>query len=101
MSVTTDTQRLTEARHDTRRDNDKAASKPGYVQVTGHFCRSWQVLGSNQRRLSRRFYRPPPSAHDLPRLGGVAGYAHTFCMIKEAGLRRGWATSLLSAGKGD
>jgi hypothetical protein len=27
-------------------------------QLRGHFRRWWQVLGSNQRRLSRRFYRP-------------------------------------------
>jgi hypothetical protein len=30
--------------------------------VRGHFCWWWQVLGSNQRRLSRRFYRPLPLA---------------------------------------
>ena len=28
-----------------------------YAQVRGHLSRWWQVLGSNQRRLSRRFYR--------------------------------------------
>jgi hypothetical protein len=27
-------------------------------QLAGRFRRWWQVLGSNQRRLSRRFYRP-------------------------------------------
>jgi hypothetical protein len=27
-------------------------------QLTGYFRRWWQVLGSNQRRLSPRFYRP-------------------------------------------
>ena len=30
--------------------------------VRGHLRRWWQVLGSNQRRLSRRFYRPLPLA---------------------------------------
>jgi hypothetical protein len=30
-------------------------------QLAGRFRRWWQVLGSNQRRLSRRFYRPLPS----------------------------------------
>jgi hypothetical protein len=33
-----------------------------YVQVRGCLSRWWQVLGSNQRRLSRRFYRPLPLA---------------------------------------
>src|SRR5579863_2123700 len=33
-----------------------------FVQVRGCFGRWWQVLGSNQRRLSRRFYRPLPLA---------------------------------------
>jgi len=58
MSVTTAMQRLTTAHHDTQRDNSKASREPGYAQATGRFRRWWQVLGSNQRRLSRRFYRP-------------------------------------------
>ncbi len=58
MSVTTATQRLTAAQHETQRDNSKAAGEPGYAQATGRFRRWWQVLGSNQRRLSRRFYIP-------------------------------------------
>jgi hypothetical protein len=33
-----------------------------YPQVRGCLSRWWQVLGSNQRRLSRRFYRPLPLA---------------------------------------
>jgi hypothetical protein len=37
-----------------------AARETGKTQLTGHFRRWWQVLGSNQRRLSRRFYRAPP-----------------------------------------
>ena len=35
------------------------ARETGETQLTGHFRRWWQVLGSNQRRLSRRFYSPP------------------------------------------
>ena len=58
MSVTTAMQGLTAAHHETRRDNSKAAREPGYAQATGRFRRWWQVLGSNQRGLSRRFYRP-------------------------------------------
>src|SRR5258707_1291500 len=29
--------------------------------VRGYFHRWWQVMGSNHRRLSRRFYREPPT----------------------------------------
>jgi hypothetical protein len=31
------------------------AREAGKIQLTGYFRRWWQVLGSNQRRLSRRF----------------------------------------------
>ena len=58
MSVTTAMQGLTAAHHDTQRDSSKTAREPRYTQAKGCFCRWWQVLGSNQRRLSRRFYRP-------------------------------------------
>ena len=58
MSVTTAMQGHTTAHHDTQRDNSRAAREPGYAQATGRLCRWWQVLGSNQRRLSRRFYSP-------------------------------------------
>jgi energy-coupling factor transporter ATP-binding protein EcfA2 len=34
------------------------AREPQYAQATGRFRWWWQVLGSNQRRLSRRFYSP-------------------------------------------
>jgi hypothetical protein len=61
MSVTTAMQGHTAAHHETQRDNSKAAHEPGYAQATGHFRRWWQVLGSNQRRLSRRFCRYPPT----------------------------------------
>ena len=36
------------------------AREAGKIQLTGCFRWWWQVLGSNQRRLSRRFYRPLP-----------------------------------------
>jgi len=58
VSVTTAMQGITAAHHDTQRDYSKAAREPGYAQAMGHFRRWWQVLGSNQRRLSRRFYSP-------------------------------------------
>jgi hypothetical protein len=59
MSVTTAMHGLTAAHHDTQRDNSNAARETGKTQLTGYFRWWWQVLGSNQRRLSRRFYRPP------------------------------------------
>jgi hypothetical protein len=34
------------------------AREPETSQLTGRFRRQWQVMDSNQRRLSRRFYRP-------------------------------------------
>src|ERR1017187_7446891 len=41
-------------------EQDQPLTTP--VLVRGCFVRWWQVLGSNQRRLSRRFYRPLPLA---------------------------------------
>ena len=63
MSVTTAMQGLTAAHHGTQWDCSKAAREPGYAQAMGRFRRWWQVLGSNQRRLSRRFYRTPIPTH--------------------------------------
>jgi len=65
MSVTIATPCPTAAHHDTRRDKKETARRAAFPQRAGRFRRWWQVLGSNQRRLSRRFYRPPvfrPSA---------------------------------------
>ena len=46
-----------------RKHSHKIGTAPAtYYQITGCFERWWQVLGSNQRRLSRRFYRPLPLA---------------------------------------
>jgi hypothetical protein len=36
----------------------KRPADPPFGQVTGRLRRWWQVMDSNQRRLSRRFYRP-------------------------------------------
>ncbi len=58
MSVTTATHRPTVTRPDTRRDKKETAHGAAFPQPRGRFRRWWQVLGSNQRRLSRRFYRP-------------------------------------------
>ena len=62
MSVTIATPCPTAAHHDTRRDKKETARRAAFPQRAGRFRRWWQVLGSNQRRLSRRFYRPLPLA---------------------------------------
>jgi hypothetical protein len=58
MSVTTATHRPAVTRPDTRRDKKETARRAAFPQPGGRFRWWWQVLGSNQRRLSRRFYRP-------------------------------------------
>jgi hypothetical protein len=57
-SVDTATHRPAVTRPDTRRDKKKTARRSRFRSRGGRFRRLWQVLGSNQRRLSRRFYRP-------------------------------------------
>src|ERR1700722_13513650 len=47
---------------DTWRDKKETARRAAFPQPAGRFRRWWQVLGSNQRRMSRRFYRPLPLA---------------------------------------
>ena len=61
-SATTLTRRTTAAHDETSRDKKKTARLAENSQLAGRFRRWWQVLGSNQRRLSRRFYRPFPLA---------------------------------------
>ena len=58
MSVTIATPWPTAVHDDTRRDKKETARRAAFPQRAGRFRRWWQVLGSNQRRLSRRFYRP-------------------------------------------
>jgi len=57
-SVDAATQRFTALQGDTRWDREETARIAVYPQLAGRFRRWWQVLGSNQRRLSRRFYSP-------------------------------------------
>jgi hypothetical protein len=57
-SVDSAPRRSTALQGDTRRDKEETARIAENSQLTGRFRRWWQVLGSNQRRLSRRFYRP-------------------------------------------
>ena len=64
-SVDTATQRSTATQGDTRRDREKRPASYENSQLAGRLRRWWQVLGSNQRRLSRRFYSPSllPEVH--------------------------------------
>ena len=65
MYATTAMHRPAVTHADTHRDKKKTGRLTAFPQPAGRFPRVWQVLGSNQRRLSRRFYRPPvfrPSA---------------------------------------
>jgi hypothetical protein len=63
-SVDTATHRRTGTHTDTWRDKTETARQRENTQLAGRFPRVWQVLGSNQRRLSRRFYSPlaPPQS---------------------------------------
>src|SRR5271157_102459 len=75
----------------TRRDKKETARRAAFPQPAGRFRRWWQVLGSNQRRLSRRFYRPllrtPPHRHYLhkhDRIGLAATTLSTICTWPQA-----------------
>jgi hypothetical protein len=56
MSATTATPHPATAHDATRRHNEQTARRPRSSQARRRFRGWWQVLGSNQRRLSRRFY---------------------------------------------
>jgi hypothetical protein len=53
--------------------------EPEISQATAHFRRWWQVLGSNQRRLSRRFYRRCPLIVNPPRWPGKTNLSLIAC----------------------
>jgi hypothetical protein len=53
-SVDTATRRPATRQDDTRRHREETARIAENPQLAGRFPRVWQVLGSNQRRLSRR-----------------------------------------------
>jgi hypothetical protein len=55
-SVNPATQRPTALLGDTPRDRGETPRQHENSQLAGRFRRVWQVMGSNQRRLSRRFY---------------------------------------------
>ena len=55
-SVDTATRGSTTLQDDTHRDRAETARIAENSQLAGRFRRWWQVMGSNHRRLSRRFY---------------------------------------------
>jgi hypothetical protein len=55
-SVDTATSRPTALRGDTRRDRERRPASHENSQLAGHNRRWWQVLGSNQRRLSQEVF---------------------------------------------
>jgi hypothetical protein len=63
-SVDTATQRPTALQGDTPRDREETPRQRENSQLAGRFRSVWQVMGSNHRRLSRRFYSPlaPPES---------------------------------------
>jgi len=63
MSVDTATQRSTARQGDTHRDTEETARIAENPQLAGRLRRWWQVMDSNHRRLSRRFYSEPTAAH--------------------------------------
>ena len=75
---------------DTRRDKKETARRAAFPQQAGHFTRVWQVLwqvlGSNQRRLSRRFYstlappEPPSADQRIRRSRRVCGHRRPLCV---------------------
>ena len=71
MYATTAPHRPVVTHADTRRDKKETARRAAFPQQAGRFRRWWQVLGSNQRRLSRRFYNPSllPEAHAADQRG--------------------------------
>ena len=93
-SVDTATQRPAARQDDTTRDREETARLAENFQLAGRFRRWWQVLGSNQRRLSRRFYRlllrTPPHRHGLHKrdqIGRAATTPYTICTWPRAAAR--------------
>ncbi len=100
ISVTTAMHRPTVTHADTCRDEKETARRAAFPQPGGRFRRWWQVLGSNQRRLSRRFYRPllppPPHTPDLREYRQAVPSAATLsaiCTCPQAPIRRSARTA--------
>jgi hypothetical protein len=78
-SVDTATQRPAALQGDTPRDRAETARMAENSQLAGRFRSVWQVMGSNHRRLSRRFYstlllpESPPADQRIRRSRHVCG----------------------------
>ena len=99
-SVDTATHRPAVTHPDTGRDKKETARLAENSQLAGRFRRWWQVLGSNQRRLNRRFYRPllrtPPYCgylHKHGQIGLAATTLSTICTWPRADGRPGARTA--------
>ena len=66
-SVNSDSDLDTPGHSGTGSGRQRTCSRPPNPQVRARFRRWWQVLGSNQRRLSRRFYSGPIQVHEQRR----------------------------------
>src|SRR4029077_11007546 len=100
LSVTTAAHRPEVTQADTWLDAKKTARRAAFPQPAGRFRWWWQVLGSNQRRLSRRFYSTllpaPPNAPDLRKRCWVWFAATTLsarCPCPRASIRRSARTA--------
>jgi hypothetical protein len=97
-SVDTATQRPAALQDDTRWDREETARQRENSQLAGRFRRWWQVLGSNQRRASRRFYSRAHRGWSRSReifgaCGRAAGGGYPVCIAAfgvRADLRAGW-----------
>ena len=77
-------------------------------RLAGRFRRWWQVLGSNQRRLSRRFYRPlssrpshMPLTSTYTLRGVISGCCRPSCVrAPEDPGKPAWATDGITRGHG-
>jgi hypothetical protein len=88
-SVDTATQRCAARQGETWRHTEKTARLAENSQLAGRLRRWWQVLGSNQRRLSRRFYRPlslgtSQSAADQLICAGQMGFSISYAYMTSA-----------------
>src|SRR5487761_275337 len=94
VSVDTATRGSTALQGDTCRDREETARIAEKSQLAGHFRRWWQVLGSNQRRLSRRFtarrscLRPTEITSAYAVRGAVPGRCRPLCVRAQ----RAWLT---------
>src|SRR6266487_3388692 len=95
MYVDTAMHRPTVTHPDTWRDEKETARRAASPQRAGRFRRWWQVLGSNQRRLSRRFYSTllpaPPyaiSLHKRDRVMFAVATLSAICPCPRAPSRR-------------